>query len=109
MGMTYNFDNLTDLAEFFEQLAANKRTAQEQAKTQKAIAELGREALDFEYVATVIRKSNLIRGRIILVDDDLELARDELARTRETIYQTIETLQSVCEDVSLREKELGGE
>lgn len=85
--MMYVFEDLADVQAHFEQIAADKRRNAENRKKVGEKNALITEAVAFEYAALVIENSNLIKGRIILVDEDLEMARDEIDTAMEAIKQ----------------------
>lgn len=104
--MQYNFDSLADMADFFERSA---KTHRERADIAKRVGDKNEElskAVENEWVATVIRHSNLIQGRLIMVDSEMDDAKKELRRFDEACQFWIEEVQGLRDELVEKLREL---
>ena len=76
--VSHNFESMGDLADYIGYLAEQARNMAKSSKTQKDTHAYSHEAVSLEYIVDIIRTSNLMKARLILINDDLEDARNEI-------------------------------
>lgn len=104
--MQYIFHNLDGLVEHFAKVAESKRDVQKRLSGAKA-REAGIEASDFEYVASVLRQSDLIHGTMIFTSEDLHAAQEQVESVIKNVSEMIESLQDVQSMLSQKHERLG--
>ena len=70
--MSYHFDGVAGLIEFFEQEAAKFRKGQEQAESKTTEKILANQAVNAEYYAAMLKNSNLATGRVVYANYDID-------------------------------------
>lgn len=109
MAIQYNFDNLNDMADFFEHMAQRMRTTEAEARTARDRSAARVEATTFEYAVSVVRQSNLTKARFLLLEDDLMLAAEDLQRARKVLEDTAGELNETIVALDKRAQELRGD